>query len=259
MTHDPHAKFDRLLEAMVPPSDRRNHQPIKHQVRRRPHVVAILKFPQILRKMLRTDMNMRPIDAALEGGPESFQAVDCRARSRDVLPRPMVDGRMNVAAGGEASVALELVRVDRRAGQHMLIDEGLERGAAHVGHNLGNNVSAAFKHPKNDRFSRRSAPALTTFADAADVGFVDLDELAHSADRKVTVNRAHILADHMAHAPRRFVGDAKLALDFLSGDAVPRRAELKHDKKPVAQRRAGAIKRRPGSRVNLKTTVLACI
>ena len=44
-------------------------------MRNRPHVPAILKLPEILREMLLADVNMRPVDAALEHGPEALNPV----------------------------------------------------------------------------------------------------------------------------------------------------------------------------------------
>ena len=86
---------------------------------------------------------------------------------------------------------------------------------------------------------------------AADQRFVDLNDFAGAAQRIVTVERGHVLADFMAHAPRGFVGHANLALDTLGGNAVPRRREQEHDVEPIAQAGAGAIERRSGSRVKL--------
>jgi hypothetical protein len=44
---------------------KRKHQAVKHQVRHLTHVPAILKLPQILRKMLPTDVNVGAVDPAL--------------------------------------------------------------------------------------------------------------------------------------------------------------------------------------------------
>ena len=87
--------------------------------------------------------------------------------------------------------------------------------------------------------------------------FVDFDRLAGSADRKIPVNVPHVLADQIAHAPRRFVRDAKLALNLFGGDAIPGGREQEHDEKPVPQRCPRALKGRPGSGVHLIAAMLA--
>ena len=55
------------------------HQAIKHQVRHRPHVPAILKLPEILRKMLPADMNVGAVDRALQVRPEALDCIDASA------------------------------------------------------------------------------------------------------------------------------------------------------------------------------------
>ena len=92
---------------------------------------------------------------------------------------------------------------------------------------------------------------------AAEKTFVDLDRLARTADREITVNIAHVLADQIAHAPRGFVGHAKLALHFLGGHAVPGSREQEHHEKPVPQGRPGALKGRPSSWIDLIAAMLA--
>jgi hypothetical protein len=61
-------------------------QSIKHQVRQLTHVPTILKLPKILRETLRADVNVRPIDAALEHPLETFNTVNGCAVLADVFP-----------------------------------------------------------------------------------------------------------------------------------------------------------------------------
>lgn len=51
----------------------RKHQAIDHQMRHMTHVVAILKLPQILRKKLPADMDMRAVDPELKLRPEALE------------------------------------------------------------------------------------------------------------------------------------------------------------------------------------------
>ena len=81
--------------------------------------------------------------------------------------------------------------------------------------------------------------------------------LAGSAKRGIAVHIAHVFPDFMAHAPRGFVGHAKLALDLFRGNALPCGAEQKHGVEPVAQRSASALKWSFGHRGNLIAAILA--
>lgn len=76
MSDDPNARFDKLLKAMAPPSGRKRPSSGPASGENRPHVPAILKLPQILRKMLPADMNVSAIDPALQLRPEALQGVD---------------------------------------------------------------------------------------------------------------------------------------------------------------------------------------
>lgn len=59
------------------------------------------------------------------------------------------------------------------------------------------------------------AATLPALMDTTGESFVNLDNFTIATDHGATVNRAHIFADHVAHAPSRLVGDTQFALDFL--------------------------------------------
>src|SRR5262245_4958850 len=97
--------------------------------------------------------------------------------------------------------------------------------------NTGDNVAATFGHAEHD-----ALVVLSPLVPATNEMLVDLDNGragAVAADRRVAVNDVHVIADAIAHAPSRLVGDAKLALDFLGGDPVPRCAEQEHHVVPL--------------------------
>jgi hypothetical protein len=125
-------------------------------------------------------------------------------------------------------------------------------------YNLGHNVPAAFQQPDHG-----GLVALETrpFAldRAANQRFVNLDNSPHAAKRIVAIKRPHVLADLVAHAPSSFVSHPKLALNFLRCHAVPRSAEEEHDKEPIAQRCASAVKRCSGCWIDLVPAILAYI
>ena len=68
-----------------------------------------------------------------------------------------------------------------------------------------------------------------------------------------------MLADQRGHAPRRLIGHAKLALEFLAADAVARRGEQVDGVEPKLERGAGLLKRRPDRGVQVVTAPLAGI
>lgn len=61
------------------------HQPVKHQVRNRTRVPAILKLSKILREMLLAEVNVRTADAVLQHRPEAFNGVHGYTALGDIL------------------------------------------------------------------------------------------------------------------------------------------------------------------------------
>ena len=208
--------------------------------------------------MLPADMDMSAVNPALKLRPEAFNGVDAAAVGRRVLALIVADGDVIEAEHIKAAIAAKFVGRHGRAGQHVGLDKGFHRRAMAARHHLCHHVPAALKHPDDSGFvafvSRPFALHRT-----ANQCFVDLNNLSHAAERVATTKLPHIFADLMAHAPRRFVGNTKLALDFLGSNAVARSAEQKHDKEPIAQRCAGAIKRGASGRVNLMPAIFADI
>ena len=117
-----------------------------------------------------------------------------------------------------------------------------------IGDNRRHHVPATLDHAQHNRLGR---------AEPADEGLVNLDMLTGTAKRIIAVHIAHVFADFMAHAPRRFVGHAKLALDLFRRNAVTGGREQEHDVEPIAQRRAGALKWSVSHRGNLIAAILA--
>ena len=54
---------------------------MKHQMGSVTHVVAILERPEILPKMLSADVDVRPVDAALQLRPEALHRVEAGTES----------------------------------------------------------------------------------------------------------------------------------------------------------------------------------
>jgi hypothetical protein len=220
------------------------------------HVVAILKLAQILPQMMATDMNVSAVNGPLQLRPEALDSVDASALRGRILSKLVVDLHMAITGFVDIVIAAKFIGIEGRSRHNVRQDKRLHGLFGARFDNAGNQFAIAFQHPDN-----ASLVALVTAPHAGnratDKRFVDLDGFAKAAKRIVAVLFGHEFADFVAHAPRRFVGHAKLALDFLGGHAIPRSAEKEHDIKPIAQRSAGAMERRIGGRKDLVAAEIA--
>lgn len=82
---------------------------------------------------------------------------------------------------------------------------------------------------------------------------------AWAADWLLPVNVRHVLTDQPGHTPRGLIRHAKLALQFLGTDAVPRRREQVDRVKPQLQRGARLFKRSADRGVQVVAAPLAGI
>lgn len=222
------------------------------------HVVAILKLAQILRKMLATDMDMGAVDRSLQLRPKAFERVDASTGLSRILTAIMVHLDVAIAALVDVLIPAHFVGADRRAGYDVMLDKRVHRHFGSTGDDAGNQLASAFQHPDDNGLIPHVAVAFAAYR-AADNRFVNLDGAAYAAKRIVAVERRHIFADFMAHAPRRFVGYAKLTLDFLSRHPMPRSAEQEDDIKPIAQRGPRPVHRRVSGRKDLMAAKVASV
>jgi hypothetical protein len=222
------------------------------------HVIAILKLAQILPKMMTANMNVCPVNRPLQLRPEAFDGVDASALRGGILAEFVIDLHMAKARFVDVMIPAKFIGIERGAGNNMRQDKPLHGFLGARLDNAGNQLAIAFQHPHHAGLVALVTAPLAANR-AADKRFIDFDRLADTAKRIIAVLRRHIFADFMAHAPRRLVGHAKLALDFLGGNAVARGAEQKHDIKPVAQRSARPIERRIGGRIDLMAAEIAGI
>lgn len=203
-------------------------------------------------------MDMRAVNPALKRRPVAFHGVRARAERAVVLPGAVVDGDVLVAKRSDLPVAAKFVRADFRARQDRGVNHRFHRLAVTRRDHLCGYLAAALNHADHGGVV---GLITRTFAGtrATDQRFVNFHVPSRTAEQVNAINFAHILPDHVAHAPSGLVRHAKLALDFLGRHAIPRCAELEHYKEPIAQRRAGAIKRRSCGRVNLVGAPLALV
>ena len=76
-----------------------------------------------------------------------------------------------------------------------------------------------------------------------EIGLVGFDDLAGTADRTGVII-AHAFTDAMRHEPRRFVGDAKHAVQLVCRNAFLGRTHEVRRQKPLMQRDMGALVKR---------------
>ena len=210
--------------------------------------------------MATADVNVRAVDAALELRPKALDGVHGRAAFRaNILIARVVHGVMPIAHRAKPAIAEPFVGMDLTAARDGITDDRKQRATAPVGNDLGHDIAIAFEHPEYDMLVRKPAAFLAGANNAAHEGFVDLDGAREAADARIAVNIAHVFPDLMAHAPRRLVGHAELALHFLRRHAMPRRAEQEHHEKPIAKRSARPLERSSSRRKNLVTAPFASV
>jgi hypothetical protein len=222
------------------------------------HIIAILKLPQILRKMLRADMDMCAVNPALQLRPKAFDGIDASTARLRVFFGGMIDRYVPIAVQLQIFVTAKFVSMDRGAGQDVGIDKRVHGGLSAAWRDACNQLAITLQHPDNARLIALVA-ASHTGNGTANQRFVNLDFFANSSKRVVTIKLRHILADFMAHAPRRFVGNPNLAFDFLGRNTITRSAKLEHDKKPIAQAGASAVKGCSSGRIDLRAAPFASV
>lgn len=216
-----------------------------------------LKFTKIFRQMTTANVNVCAVNAALYRSPKAFNAVGARACGGNILFVRVIDRLVIKALGCERLISRMFVSVNEAVRPHRVFDDRQERVTATVVHNFGYDIAATFQHANHNSLVRKRA--LAGFDPASNHGFINLNLLGKAAKHVIAVNRSHVLADFMAHAPSRFVRHAKLTLNFLCGNAIAGCAEQKHDKEPIAQRGASAVKWGASGRIELMPAILTHI
>ena len=119
----------------------RNHQAIKHRMGTLTHVPAILKLTKIFRKMFLADMDMRPVNPALNRSPKAFNAVGARASGGDILFVRVIDRFVIIAVGCNRLVSRMLVGVNKAVRPHRFFDDRQKRVTATVSNDLGYDIA----------------------------------------------------------------------------------------------------------------------
>ena len=168
----------------------------------------------------------------------------------------VIDGAVRVTVFRQTAVRDPLVCADDRSGADILKDVSFEGSFARVRDYAGHDITGALGHAEHYCLTRRATAALAARAASADVGFVGLDV---TPERRIAVNPRHVLANLMAHAPRRFVRHTKLALEFLGGHAMAGSREQVEGIKPFRKRGVGPLEKRAFHGANLIPAPLAAI
>ena len=133
--------------------------------------------------------------------------------------------------------------------------QGIQGFAGNVRNHFRHHLAFALHHAKHNRFVRRAAPASAVCA-PADIRFINFNI---TEKRELAVNKFHVISDQIRHAPRRLVSHAKLALQLLSRNTVPRSGEKVNGIEPKLQRCAAIFKRRSDCRMKMMATPLASV
>lgn len=202
--------------------------------------------------MLFGNVNVSAANAILEVRPEILDAVDMRVAAH-VFARAMVYALVFVALLGQSVVGAQFVSVNGSALRHVVLDDRAQGFARIAWHHLGHHLPVALQHSKHDSLVANVVPSFAMRL-AADVGFIGFD---FTEQRPLAVNRFHVLANQVRHAPSGFVGDAKLPFQFLCGNAVAGRGEKVDRVEPELQRSPRILERRADSGVEMMTAPLA--
>jgi hypothetical protein len=199
-------------------------------------------------------MNVGAPDAALEMLPKVLKPVRM-AFTQDILFLAMLDREMGITLCGQVTVRKHLVRVNRCAFGHVLLNQSHQQLLFAVRNHLGHYLAVPLQHPENNRLA--SGPASERpMPFAANKGFIGFDGVKQ---RELAVNHLHVFTDKASHAPRCLVGHAKLPFQFLGRNAVAGRCEQIDGIKPKLKRRAAVLKRGAHCRVKMMPAKLAGI
>jgi|ERR1700687_1132377 len=215
----------------------------------RPEVVAEHLFIEIPEQVKRLDANVGALQSALEQTPEVFESVSVNL-SVNVALR-MVDNFVPEIFL-EPHVGHERVRVDRAACLHVSVDVGLQRVFFAIRNDHSADFAATFQNAEDRSlvFSASLSNPATMFLavhvsrSPADESFIYFNFATVAADFE---NRAvlHCKPNTVKHEPRRLLGDAKSAANFIRTDSVLAIRNHPNSDKPLVERERRILKDSP--------------
>lgn len=201
--------------------------------------------------MLRRNRVIRPVNAPLHLAPEPLNRV--RMRLTTHVPLEIVLNHPVAVALCQFLVRCVLIRHYQCACFDVLRDERVNGGSRGMRGDFRHDTPASLNESQDRCFVRRPAPTLP-FPDAADVGFVHLDDL-RELPRRWGAQDAHLLGD----PPRGLVRYAQLSLQLFGRNPILGVGEQVDGVEPRFQRCLRFVKDRVGQWVQLVGTRLARI
>ena len=130
-----------------------------------------------------------------------------------------------------------------------------------IGDDLSDDFATTLHHSKDCGFADTASSLFVALVEvfvlfeSAEIAFVHFD----FARQFWTVIFIEHRSNPVEHAPRAFVGDAKLAFQLLCADAASRRCHQVHGVEPELQGRGGILEDRADHRMFMPSTELAAI
>ena len=157
----------------------------------------------------------------LDQRPKSFNRVRVNVALHVYAFRMLNTAMLHVSASGSGQIVVggQLIREYFRRCQHTFMDESVHRWNSNISDRRSKDTSPTLDSANYNRFvlGAASCPAcwiVSVARFAAVIGFVDFDR-GRSAKLLSRVLRHQFRADQVEHAPRGFIGHAKLALQLL--------------------------------------------
>jgi hypothetical protein len=228
---------------------------VHHQRRRRAHVVAEFKLPEILGEMFFGDVNVGAFNGAFDLRPEAFNRVGV-VDSMNVLLPGMVDLPVNVSKFRKRLVGAPFIGANGRTLLDVFLNEWQEGPLSNPAYHLGHNVTPTTNHSEDDSLLGTSGTFIRVPFPSANVSLVNLNV---PVELVVPVHGSHVLSDLMGHSPSGLVGDGQLSLEFLGRDAMPGRGEQVESIEPLLQGGMAVLERGTRHWVDMVAAKLAGI
>src|SRR5581483_1283838 len=196
-----------------------------------------------LKPLLRYGVVNAP-DPVLHKREEAFNCVGVNVSAdvdvlfvRDPVMRSVVQSRRDVSG--------PFVGIKDRRGEYVAVKLAPECGGRTIGHDGGTNLATALHGTEYDRLAAGHVElglprhkGLTMAPEVCGSAFPANERLVglNLSGQRLTVLGHQFVANEVGHAPCGFVGDAKLALQLLSGDSATSAGHQVHSEEPQMQR-----------------------
>jgi len=225
-------------------------------------IVAETVLVQIGLQIVTANIVINALDSVLDQTPESFDGLSMGITSHidflAVANAPMV---VIVRRSGEAVIRRIIIGKNQIGWQDVLFNQPMQRALSDIGCNECANAPLALDESDHGRFSflvRRASAALHSLA-TAKVHFINLDGLLASAQLRRVLRFVQHGANLLEHAPRSFIGNARLALDLFCRNSATSRGHQIHRVEPRCKGRGRLVKDGASRGMNMVAAVFAAI